>query len=553
MVETAQIATTPTGTRPGAAAVVEALLRCGVTRGFGIPSIHNIPIYEALRQCPPFRHWVVRHEQAGVFAADGFYRHSGRIAAVFASTGPGNLFTVAPLLESLQTNTPVLVMGTNIASSLSIKTGGALHETPRQTDIFKPITRYTARVTTPDEIPGAIAAAAEMMRGPSRGPAFIEIPNDFLHAPVSAAVPQISVPKLALPENLSAAASMIAGSKRPVLLLGAGVRNCVDQVRKLAESLGSPVFTTTSGKGMIADDHPLSMGCIARLGAVQETLDRSDLLISLGALLTEFDTGRFSLRLPAQHLQIVANSSYGGDRIAPTTTMVGDIGAIAEALAGPIPPRSPWCDIAGTRTQERERLRGLKSDAFAALELLREVLGRDDVLVNDQSILNYWASAFFPVISPGTFLYPTGSGTLGYALPAAVGAACAMQEAGPQRRIVCIAGDGGFQYTQHELATLAQYGLPVKILLVNDQAYGIIGFLQRSLFGQTHEVALKNPDFCRAAEAYGIRAQRALTLDDLRREIPGWLDSPGPALLEWRTDLKAPWEVGAIIRPNLSK
>jgi thiamine pyrophosphate-dependent acetolactate synthase large subunit-like protein len=552
MAETAQIAPA-TATRSGAAAVVEALLRCGITRGFGIPSIHNIPIYEALRQCPPFRHWVVRHEQAAVFAADGFYRHSGRIAAVFASTGPGNLFTVAPLLESLQTNTPVLVMGTNIASSLLSKTGGALHETPQQVDVFKPLTRYAARVSSPDQIPEAIAAAAEMMRGPNRGPAFIEIPNDFLHAPVSAAVPQTNVGRAALPENLSAAVAAIGGSKSPAIILGAGVSNSVDQVRKLAESLGCPVFTTTSGKGMIADDHPLAMGCIARLGAVQETLDRSDLLISIGALLTEFDTGRFSLRLPARHVQIVASSGYPGDRIVATTTLVGDIGAIAEALAGQIQTRSPWCDIAAIRAQEKERLRGLKSDAFAALELLRESLGRDDVLVNDQSILNYWASAFFPVMTPGTFLYPTGSGTLGYALPAAVGTACSMQEMGPQRRVVCIAGDGGFQYTQHELATLAQYGLPVKILLVNDQAYGIIGFLQRSLFGQTHEVALKNPDFCRAAEAYGIRAQRAVTLDDLRREIPAWLDSPGPALLEWRTELKAPWEVGAIVRPNLSK
>ncbi|HLW52586.1 MAG TPA: thiamine pyrophosphate-binding protein [Candidatus Angelobacter sp.] len=535
----------------GSQAVVEALLRCGITSGFGIPSIHNIPIYEALRQCPPFRHWVVRHEQAAVFAADGFYRHSGRIAVVFASTGPGNLFTVAPLLESLQTNTPVLVMGTNIASSLLGKTGGALHETPQQADVFKPLTRYVARVTRPDEIPGAIAAAVEMMRGPLPGPAFIEIPTDFLAAPVSAAVPQPAEAGRLSPRDLTAAAALIAGSKTPAVVLGAGVRACTEAVRSLAERLGSPVFTTTSGKGMIADDHPLAMGCISRLGAVQEVLNRSDLLISLGAKLTEFDTGRFQLQLPGRHLQIVSDANYPGDRIPATASVAGDIGAIAESLAAQVQPRPGWCDIAGIRAQERERLRALNSDAFSALEALREALDRDDVVVNDQSILNYWASAFFPVMAPETFLYPTGSGTLGYALPAAVGAACAMVESGRQRRIVCIAGDGGFQYTQHELATLVQYGLPVKILLVNDQAYGIIGFLQRSLFGKTHEVALKNPDFCRAAEAYGIRAQHATTLDDLRSAMPGWLNSPGPALLEWRTELKAPWEVGAIIRPNL--
>jgi acetolactate synthase-1/2/3 large subunit len=154
-------------------------------------------------------------------------------------------------------------------------------------------------------------------------------------------------------------------------------------------------------------------------------------------------------------------------------------------------------------------------------------------------------------MGPGTFIYPTGSGTLGYALPAAVGAACSMLESGHQKRIVCVAGDGGFQYTQHEMATLSQYDLPVKILLVNDRAYGIIGFLQRSLFGHTHEVELKNPDFSKVAEAYGIKSQAATTFEDLRRVFPEWLNSPGPALLEWRTELKAPWEVGAIVRPNM--
>src|SRR6185312_10933113 len=189
-------------------------------------------------------------------------------------------------------------------------------------------------------------------------------------------------------------------------------------------------------------------------------------------------------------------------------------------------------------------------DSYAALKFLREVMHRNDVLVNDQSILNYWASAFFPVLEPGTFLYPLGSGTLCYGLPAAIGVACAMQQSGETRRIVCIAGDGGFQYTQHELATLAQYGLPVKILLVNDDSYGVIAFLQRTMFGQTHEVALKNPDFCRVAEAYGIRAERITSVAALQQRMPQWLSSPGPALLEWRTQLNAPWAVGAIPRPT---
>src|SRR5690242_6880617 len=170
----------------GAQAVVVALMRHGITAGFGIPSIHNIAVYEALRQTPEFHHWIVRHEQAAGYAADGFYRRSGHIAAIFASTGPGNLFTLVPLLESFQTNIPVLLIGTNIASSLLARTGGALHETPGQLETIRPLTRFARRVAHPDELNSTIAEAVSVLRGPLPGPAFIEIPHDFFLAPVSA-------------------------------------------------------------------------------------------------------------------------------------------------------------------------------------------------------------------------------------------------------------------------------------------------------------------------------------------------------------------------------
>ncbi len=538
----------------GAQAVVAALVRQGISTGFGIPSIHNIAVYEALRQTPAFHHWVVRHEQAAGYAADGFYRRSGQIAAIFASTGPGNLFTLVPLLESLQTNIPVLLIGTNIASSLLAKSGGALHETPEQLEIVRPLTRFARRVARPDDLPATIAEAVNVLRGPLPGPAFIEIPHDFFLAPVTASssevADQAAKPDLAVPAaDIENAQQQISGSQRPVILVGAGAGRGREVVRQFAELLQCPVFTTTTGKGMFAGDHPLSLGCISRLGAVQDALLQSDLLISFGARLTEFDTGRFGLQLPPRHIQVVEDERYAGDRL-PSSRVVGDLAAIAKAFVEGNAVRAPWCDLAGIKATETTRLEALQQDAYAALTLLRASLDRKDVLVNDQSILNYWASAFFPVLEPGTFLYPAGSGTLGYGLPAAVGVACAVKQSGEPRKIVCIAGDGGFQYTQHELATLAQYQLPVKILLVNDESYGIIGFLQRTMFGQTHEVALKNPDFCRVAEAYGIRAERITSLAALQQRIPDWLNAPGPAMLEWRTVLKAPWEVGAIPRPT---
>ncbi len=538
----------------GAQAVVAALVRHGITAGFGIPSIHNIAVYEALRQTPEFHHWIVRHEQAAGYAADGFYRRSGQIAAIFASTGPGNLFTLVPLLESLQNNIPVLLIGTNIASSMLGKTGGALHETPEQLEIIRPLTRFARRVTSPDTLVETISEAVAMLRGPLPGPAFIEIPHDLFLATVSADLSKHGTQNSTShqappPHEIEEARKKIAGSRTPTILVGAGVRDGCSAVSQFAELLQCPVFTTTSGKGMFPADHALSLGCISRLGAVQEVFQQSDLLVSFGARLTEFDSGRFGLQLPPQHIQVVEDPSYAGDRIR-SSKIVGKIAGIAQTFAHSATKRTPWCDIAAIKASESERLETLGQDSYAALKLIRAAMHRNDVLVNDQSILNYWASAFFPVLEPGTFLYPSGSGTLGYALPAAIGAACAVKRSGEARKVVCIAGDGGFQYTQHELATLAQYDLPVKILLVNDDSYGVIAFLQRTMFGQTHEVALKNPDFCRVAEAYGIRAERITSIAALQQRLPQWLSAPGPALLEWRTQLKAPWEVGAIPRPT---
>jgi 5-guanidino-2-oxopentanoate decarboxylase len=542
----------------GAQAVVATLLRNVITTGFGIPSIHNIPIYEVLRQTPEFHHWIVRHEQAAGFAADGFHRRSGLIAAVFASTGPGNLFTLVPLLESLQTNTPVLVIGTNIASSLLGKTGGALHETPDQLEIIRPLTRFARRVNSPDEIIETITQALHATMGTFQGPAFVEIPHDFFHASVHAVFPAIPPPayhgKSNRPKHFSvddveSAVQQINQAVRPAILIGRGIGYGAPDILKLAASLQCPVFTTTAGKGMFPADHPLFLGCISRLGAVQDVLSQSDLLISFGARLTEFDTGRFGLQLPQKHIQVVEDKDYAGTRL-PSTLVSGWVHEIAEAFAKAATARPAWCNIAEIKATESVRLEALDQESYAALKLLRASLDRDDVLVNDQSILNYWASAFWPALEPGTFLYPLGSGTLGYGLPAAIGAACAARQSDDARRIVCIAGDGGFQYTQHELATLAQYALPVKILLVNDESYGVIAFLQRSMFGHTHEIALKNPDFCRVAEAYGITAMCATSFSELQQKMPAWLNTPGPALLEWRTQLKAPWEAGAIPRPT---
>src|SRR5437773_10902975 len=217
--------TTPTMSKSaqltGGQAVVDALLKSGITSGFGIPSIHNIGIYDALRQEPAFHHWIVRHEQAAGFAADAFCRRTGKPAAVFASTGPGNLFTLVPLLESLQTNTPVVLIGTNVATPVLGKSCGALHETPQQLEIIRPLTRFAARVTAPDAIAEIVAQAAS-----AGGPAFVEIPTDLLYAPVTqgvaAAVTSSARVGTAPAGQIAEAVALMERCSKPVIISGSG-------------------------------------------------------------------------------------------------------------------------------------------------------------------------------------------------------------------------------------------------------------------------------------------------------------------------------------------
>ncbi|HEY6250021.1 MAG TPA: thiamine pyrophosphate-binding protein [Candidatus Angelobacter sp.] len=356
--------TSPPATQVTAAqVVVESLLRSGISGGFGIPSIHNIGLYDALRQEPRFRHWIVRHEQAAVFAADGFYRASGRPAAVFASTGPGNLFTVSPLLESYKTNTSLVLMGTNVAVQMLDKVCGALHETPQQLDIFKPLTRFATRITSPGAIPEAIAAAAK-----AGGPAFIEIPHDVLVSPAAGSGELRTSEKpvaLPFPEELGKAVKQIGQSRKPVLVVGSEVApEAAASVQRLAEMLQSPVMTTTSGKGVIADDHPLAMGCISRLGLAQELLLESDLLISVGARFTEFDTGRYTLRVPASYIQIEQDLSHAGWQLPFTARLIGEIGAITQNLSAATQKKPAWYQVSAKRAAENEKLKALRAEPY---------------------------------------------------------------------------------------------------------------------------------------------------------------------------------------------
>jgi acetolactate synthase-1/2/3 large subunit len=231
------------------------------------------------------------------------------------------------------------------------KTCAALHETPHQLEIIRPLTRFATRITAPEMIPAAIAAAAD-----AGGPAFIEIPHDLLQAPLppgTAPAGSAKPPLNAAEAEIKQALAMIQKARKPAIVVGSSVasHDAVAPVLQLAEALQAPVLTTTSGKGVIPDDHPLAMGCLSRLGAVVDVMKESDLLIGIGARLTEFDSSRFSLKLPPDYLQIDDDPAARSDFFVPGLRIIGDIAATARAIMDSTGRRQPWWDSASARKQ----------------------------------------------------------------------------------------------------------------------------------------------------------------------------------------------------------
>jgi acetolactate synthase-1/2/3 large subunit len=382
---------------------------------------------------------------------------------------------------------------------------GFLHELPDQQASFAPVVKWTARAESAGEIPELLAEAWRRSLTPPSGPAFLEIPVDVLagDTDVPPGEPAASPEPPALPDDglLDEAARLLTGGAAPVVWAGGGVlrSGAWEELRAVGERLGAPVATTYMGKGAFPEDHPLATGTALDEAPLRELLAGADVLLAVGTELGAETTGQYALELSGRLLHVDADPR----RIGATYEglgLVGDAGAVLGALAQrlPGPPRDDGPErVAAVRRRIAEQRR---EPELGLLETIRASLPRDAVTAWDMTILAYWAAAHFPAYEPRTFHYPLGSGTLGYAWPAALGASLAE----PGRRVLAIAGDGGFNYGIAELAAARQHGLDAKLLLVDDGGYGILREYQRDQFGETTDVDLLEPDFRALVEAFGV-------------------------------------------------
>lgn len=500
-----------TKARIGGHLVVESLESLGAEVAFGLPGIHALGIWEALRTSE-LHAVAMRTELSAGFAADGYARVSGRPAPLLLSTGPGALISLASLMEAGAAHVPVVAIASQIPSGLVGRGRGYLHELPDQLASFAPVVKWARRAASAEELPELLAEAWRVASTPPSGPVFLEVPVDILTAETD--VPRVSsldgspaAPPPADPALVAEAARLLAAAERPVIWAGGGVirAGAWEQLAAVARSLDAPVVTTFMGKGSIAEDDPLFASSACYDPAVRRFLEDADAVLCVGTELGSETTFDYALRLPATLVQVDAAAQRIGSTY-PALGLVGDAATTLAALAAQLPGRPGGAGAARAAALRETIGRGLEGSAYGAeLELLRsirEALPPDAVHAWDMTILGYDASCYLPALAPRRFLYPLGSGTLGYAWPAALGARVAR----PDTPVLAVAGDGGILYGLAELATARQYGIAATLLVADDGGYGVLREYQESAYGETTAVDLVQPDFVAAAAAFGVSA-----------------------------------------------
>lgn len=507
----------------GGQAVVDTLDAWGVDVVFGIPGIHTLAIYDALYKHPRIRHVTARHEQGAGFMADGYARASGRVGVVLTTTGPAAMNALTPVGEAHAESSPILLICSGPTDETHGKDSGVLHDMRDQFGTLLSVAGQGKRVSCVEEIPDALRDGFEAMRYGRPRPYVLEVPLDVLgqEADVTIAEPAHRAPKLPDDAVLQDAVSMMEKATKPMLLVGGGAHGASADVVALAEKIGALVGVTHNGLGVMPADHPLYVHDVQ---AAVPFLEEADVVLAVGTRLGH--RVRQSWKgTPKKLIHLDIDADVIGRAFKTDVALVVDAGAGVRALCERLCERaSEWqmdtagvCAVAGDGPLPK------------LLSVLRSVLDRDAVLVNDMTMISYQARRLFPVYEARSFLSPTVYGTLGFSMPAAIGAKIAC----PDRQVVSLCGDGGFLFTATELATVRQQNVPLPIVVCNDNTYTAIKSAQdRESGGRYIGVELENPDFVMFAKSFGLEATRVTDYDAFEKVLTDALGANGPTLIE---------------------
>lgn len=530
----------------GAEILVRTLERHGVEVVFTIPGVHTLTLYAALDRSP-IRTILPRHEQGAGFMADGYARASGRVGVTVTVTGPGLTNVLTPVAEAFADSSPILVISTCLERPFLGRLEGNLHEMPDQLAVIRPIVKWAYRVMTAAEIAPAVTHAFEQLYDGRPRPVYLEIPLDVLaeSAPFVDLPPAEPRPLVPDAGAIDQAAQLIARAHRIFILAGGGAATpaASEALAALAVELGAAVCTTLTGKGAIAEDHPYGIGAFGYRWSpdnpIRDLMERSDLTIAVGTGLGIRTTASGTMPLPQPLIHIDVDPLEFGRRYPPAVAVRADAAAALTALLERVRngarPHDRWTpeEIAAVREKLAAYAGESSSPALRPwLRALRRALPRDAFTAHDMTTICYEAVQSFPVYGPRRYAFPRGFGTLGSALPIAIGA----KIASPNRPAVALCGDGGIQFTIQELATLAHYQLPVVVIVFDDRAHTTVKRAMQRAGIRPRDVDLRNPDFVALARAYHLEAQRVTDPATLEAAVSTAIAGNVPTLIHVELD-----------------
>ena len=515
-------------------AILQLLAAQGVDTAFGLPGVHNLAFWSAET---PVRIVGVRHEQACVYAADGYARATGRLGVALTTTGPGAVNALAAFGEAAVSGVPVLLISSDVSTALRSAEGprGILHEMGDQSAPFAALGRPARTVSSREEALTAVAEAMSLAMTAPRGPAYVGIPSDILNSAWEGPLPAVPTPGStpASQTQVEALASLLAASPRVVIWSGGGVVQSGQAgetaVRSLAERLGAPVVTTYAGRGVMSGD-PRAIETSTHEPEVEALIASADLLLVIGSGFDAMHTKNWKISLPVRRAAISLGEEIGRT-VDWDLLLQSDLVATIEAVLPLLPAgsRPPWAPTdLRDRVQARLRADERTAPAVAFVSAI-DSWPEQGAIVTDMCIPGYWTSSHGRQPRARRLLNPVGWGTLGYALPAAMGPAAA----GLPTLAVC--GDGGPMFALGELASLVQERLPVTLLVVDDGGYGMLRFDQQVFGHPERGVDLVTPDWQLLAGSFGIAFAEVGDAQELRAALAAAAARSGPTLIQQRT------------------
>jgi len=521
--------------RNGGSAVVETLAAQGVDTLFGIPGTHNLEIFRHL-PAAGIRTITPRHEQGAGYAAEAYARVSGRPGVVVATSGPGLTNTMTAAATAYAESQPMLVLSSGMPTGTEGKDLGQLHEAKNTSAAMDQLVRWSRRVQSADEAASMVTEAFASFTGGRPRPVHIEIPVDVLEqswageprTATKGRAPQAD------PAAVRRAAEVLAAAAQPMIIAGGGAVDAQTALTALAEALGAPVATTVNGKGVVDEAHPMSLGASIRLRVLQKAAADSDALLVIGTELGDSDLwdgqirGRTVIRCDIDAGQLKKNCPADHALLGDAATTLA---AVLAALPDDREPAAGGQDRAARlRMACREEAMtdaGLYAEINAAV---RKALPADAVLTGDSSQVTYFGSVhFFDMAAPRRFCYSPGYATLGYGLPAGLGAAIGL----PHTPVAVLLGDGALMFSVQELVTLVEQRLSVPVIVVDNGGYQEIRDQQAARGIPPIGVELRTPDLAAMAVAMGARGMRTTSAADLTEMVGSALDADGPTLIHF--------------------